>query len=303
MSAGSERNDAEFRQIQAELTQFFQQEWDQGTVQLVFAADCISANETGKYLLNAALAMYATEGGHSEVEGFVSRHSCASSCPHAMGHMITLYHALKGPGMLPLSVRRLQDKFFRLFYFNVKLANGHMAGLLTAIGRLHESGLIQTLSPGQTTSPSHSQVPPCERPELPVPGFRPPPADLPCKREAVDQSSLSDAESVFNAQLAEEITRGVPRNCPAFQPGMNYKGVLNEYTQKNGLNLPLYETRRKMGEGIPDHAPRFNSTVKVSNPASREVLRASALGRNKKEAEFRAAYKLIMTRMADDIVS
>ncbi|KAG9393911.1 Double-stranded RNA binding motif [Carpediemonas membranifera] len=111
-------------------------------------------------------------------------------------------------------------------------------------------------------------------------------------------TSLSSGCSSLDADIMNDI----PRNSPGYQMGLNYKGVLNEYCQKNGLNLPLYETRRKMDPSAPDHAPRFSSTVKVSNPTNREVLRASALGRNKKEAEFRAAYKLIMTRMADEVI-
>ncbi len=75
---------------------------------------------------------------------------------------------------------------------------------------------------------------------------------------------------------------------------MSSKNTLQEYLIKLGA-APLYTTVKAGG---PDHNPDFKSTVTVT--IDDKKLSASAIGKNKKEAELSAAQNLYSILTMDD---
>ncbi|KAG9390379.1 hypothetical protein J8273_7729 [Carpediemonas membranifera] len=82
-----------------------------------------------------------------------------------------------------------------------------------------------------------------------------------------------------------EITTANPE---LYIQNMNYKGVLNEYSQQNATSPPEYRTDRVFRPGHPDHLPLFKSVVAMQ--CNGQDITAVGHGRTKKEAESRAAF-------------
>jgi ribonuclease-3 len=91
---------------------------------------------------------------------------------------------------------------------------------------------------------------------------------------------LTPAEKIIQNQILRrylEITTD--------QALHNYKGELLEYMQALGLGLPQYDL---LGEEGPDHQKRFTIAVSVKGKQM-----GQGMGRNKKEAEQKAARKAL----------
>lgn len=74
---------------------------------------------------------------------------------------------------------------------------------------------------------------------------------------------------------------------PTFNSVFNYKGTLQEYCQKNRIDMPTY-THKKVGE---DHSPMFLAEVKVGNSLFRSNYQ-TRLSKAEQEAAANALFHL-----------
>jgi ribonuclease-3 len=96
---------------------------------------------------------------------------------------------------------------------------------------------------------------------------------------------MDSAVRLVRNWLLDETLESVVEAARAGEVG-DYKSMLQEYSQAQGLGQPLYQLTSETG---PDHRKSFVVEVKFLDPTATESTLASAVGTRKKHAEQEAA--------------
>ncbi|KAG9394305.1 Double-stranded RNA binding motif [Carpediemonas membranifera] len=303
----------DLHKIQAELSKLFGFEWKFAVVEELLAYSDEETVESGRLLFNSALSVLAIE--HKvNMANVLADHGL-----DRMKGIAAVYKALSAPDVLKLTTEQLQTRFPKVFYYLVREDGCCLSRLLAVIADLD----IIPLFRAQTTTesvlknededaieePGHNQV--INPPPGPDNVQLLPPSETydafwddkagPDSDTGLDgMSSVSHSGRMPGPSLPRHIQ--IPQNpANSFQytEGINYKGVLNEFSQKMGIQFPTYETRRRVDRG--QCGGNFVCAIRMTMPDGEEVC-LNAVGITKKDAEFRAACRLIFLKLADDLV-